>query len=162
MRVVGVDFNPEHDVKDRLRCLFTLLLDYPARERQSMTATHCLTDGRTVEFERSGEERAAKAHHALSGRSRLQPRQSATFTKTPSCPERSRACGIGEPLCEVRPLPHGCHWREAVPLLAQPVLRVGPCDQFSVVDPGSSAEAPLPLAGSADKASSGAKRGGAA
>ena len=162
MKVVWIDFNPVPNADGRLRCRFILLFDHAARVRQGMAAARWLIGRRIVVFEQSGEERAGKAHNALSGRRRLQARQSATFAKTPTCPERSRACGVGEPAYEVRPLPHGCHWREAVPFPAQPVARLELGNQFSITGPAGRAEALLPVARRVDKASSGAMRGGAA
>ena len=38
MRVVGIDFNPGPDAEDRLRRLFTILLEHAVRERQAAPA----------------------------------------------------------------------------------------------------------------------------
>ena len=35
LRVVGIDFNPAPDAQDRLRRLFTILLEHAARQRQA-------------------------------------------------------------------------------------------------------------------------------
>ena len=35
MRVVGIEFNPGPDAEDRLRRLFTILLEHAVRERQA-------------------------------------------------------------------------------------------------------------------------------
>ena len=35
LRVVGIHFNPARDAQDRLRRIFTILLEHAARERQA-------------------------------------------------------------------------------------------------------------------------------
>ena len=45
MRVVGIAFNPGPDAEDRLRRLFTILLEHAARERQAVSAEDDAEEG---------------------------------------------------------------------------------------------------------------------
>ena len=59
LRFVGIDVKPAPDAQDRLRRIFTILLEHAARSvNAAMTAAYWLVGHRIVEFEQSGEERA--------------------------------------------------------------------------------------------------------
>ena len=55
MRVVGIDVKPAPDAQDRLRRIFTILLEHAARERQAASEKDSLSDAPPIEHD-AGEE----------------------------------------------------------------------------------------------------------